>query len=110
MFQLIAGALLLAFSLLAVLPPQHRVFWILSIAAKEWGWVFALLCLPVLWPWASAVGAAMALAAAVLYLVPLAQAVRAARHLPALLGAPFSGPFGQVATWATERFLRAVTR
>lgn len=99
MVQLIAGALLLAFSLVAVVPPQHNLLWILSILAKEWGWVFALLCLPVLWPgwwgappWASAGGAGLALAAAVLYLVPLVQGAQAARRLPAALGAPFSGP------------------
>lgn len=60
MFHLLAGALLLAFSLLAVLPPQHSVLWMPSILAKEWGWVY--------------------------------------------------GPFGRIATWATERFLREVTR
>ncbi|HYF76035.1 MAG TPA: alpha/beta hydrolase [Symbiobacteriaceae bacterium] len=97
MLHLLAGAILLAFSLLAVLPPQHNVLWILSIPAKEWGWVFTLLCLPVLWPWgaptlAYAVGAAMGLTAAVLYLIPLLQGVQAARRLPSALGAPFSDP------------------
>jgi acetyl esterase/lipase len=91
LLHLIAGALLLAISLLAVLPPPAPVFWLLSVPVREWGYLLALLCLPLLWPgWIgsplTAIGSVCAMVAAVLFLVPLAQGAGAARKL----GAPFS--------------------
>lgn len=96
MLHLILGALLLFLSLWAVLRPPHSFFWLLSIPAKEWGWVGALLCLPLLWPgWIQGhlapVGAGLTLLAALLFLIPLALAVATARRVPAELEAAF-GP------------------
>ncbi|HWI66284.1 MAG TPA: hypothetical protein VNT75_31005, partial [Symbiobacteriaceae bacterium] len=91
MLHLILGLLAFALSLLAVLPPPHTYFWMLSIPVKEWGWVLALLCLPLLWPgalttWAAGAGALLALAAIVLFLVPVLQAAGTARRLAAGAG------------------------
>ncbi|HYG57652.1 MAG TPA: alpha/beta hydrolase [Symbiobacteriaceae bacterium] len=80
-------------SLLAVVRPLHYTLWMLSVPVKEWGHWFALLCLPLVWLGLASGGteAYLAVAAAMLFLVPLVTARRAARQLPAAFAAAF-GP------------------
>lgn len=96
MLHLAFGALLLFVAIWAVLDPPHSFFWLLSLPAKEWGWVGALCCLPLLWPgWiagpAALLGAFLALGAAILFLIPLFAGAGAAARVPAQMEAAF-GP------------------
>jgi acetyl esterase/lipase len=99
MTTLLLGLLLFALSLLAVVPPPHAVFWLLSVPVKEWGHLLALLCLPLLWPgfshgWMGIVAAVLAAVALVLFLMPLLTALPVARRLPAELAAAFGSAPG----------------
>lgn len=94
MTGLLLGILLFLLALLAVLPPPAPPFWLLSVPVKEWGHLLALLCLPFLWPgfihgWMGFVSALLALAALVLFLLPLLTAIPVARRLPAAMASAF---------------------
>ncbi|MGE5672318.1 MAG: alpha/beta hydrolase fold domain-containing protein [Mycobacterium leprae] len=100
MAHLLIGLILFGLALLAVLPVPHVSLWPPSVIAKEWGHVLAILCLPVLYPrWLfypiDEIGGGLALAAAILFLVPLLSSLDTARVLPEELAAAFGKVPGQ---------------
>lgn len=104
MWHLIFGLLLFAVSLLAVLEPPNNFAWMVSVLAKEFGWVLALLSLLLLWPgwiheWTGIAGAVASIAAAACFVIPLSKAWPAARRLPTELEAAF----GPVVPMSTDR-------
>lgn len=97
MTGLLLSILLFLLALLAVLPPPAPPFWLLSVPVKEWGHLLGLLCLPFFWPsfihgWMGVASALLALAALVLFLLPLLTAIPVARRLPGEMGEAFRAP------------------
>lgn len=95
---LLLSLALLAVALTAVVEPPNNLLWMVSVPVKEFGWIFALLlCLPVVVTGIVSGGATglaagvLALAAALLSLVPLVRALPAAEGVAADLEAAF-GP------------------
>lgn len=99
MIGLLLSILLALLALLAIVPPPAPVFWLLSVLVKEWGHLLALLCLPLLWlgivgGWMGFASVLLALAALVLFLLPLLTAIPVARRLPGEMAAAFGASSG----------------
>jgi acetyl esterase/lipase len=109
------GMILFSLSLLNVMQPPRYIFWLLSILTREWGHLFALLSLPLVWfgwreGWQGWATAFLTLGAALLFLLPVLTAVPVARRARAELDRLFGEQGGNPLQWTRLFFGRRLPR